>query len=152
MHDCETSLRPMQAVALATAMLREHGLHDWRAVLDNARTRAGLCNHTRREISLSKPLLGRGEASTRDTILHEIAHALVGPDHGHDAVWRRQHLELGGDGKRCFEHTDDTSPWVGTCAHGKQIPRYRAPKRTHGWRCRCPQGSSPVVWTERNPQ
>ena len=31
----------------------------------------------------------------RDTILHEIAHALVGPCHGHDAVWRQKAREIG---------------------------------------------------------
>lgn len=33
-----------------------------------------------------------------DTVAHEVAHALVGPAHGHDAVWRRKAVELGGSG------------------------------------------------------
>ena len=37
-----------------------------------------------------------------DTLLHEIAHALVGHKHGHDAVWRRKALQIGCNGKRCY--------------------------------------------------
>lgn len=39
------------------------------------------------------------------TILHEIAHALT-EGHGHDNVWRAKLLEIGGDGKRCYDRTD----------------------------------------------
>ena len=36
-----------------------------------------------------------------DTILHEMAHALVGQVHGHDAVWQAQ--VLGCSGRRCHD-------------------------------------------------
>ena len=84
--------RPLKA-ALETAamMMREHGLHDWTVRLDNARRRAGQCDYRRREISLSRHYVRHADdAHIRDTILHEIAHALVGPHHGHDAAWRRK--------------------------------------------------------------
>ena len=31
----------------------------------------------------------------RDTLLHEIAHAIVGPGHGHDAVWQTAARRIG---------------------------------------------------------
>lgn len=34
-------------------------------------------------------------------VIHEIAHART-PRHGHDAVWKKECLALGGDGKRCY--------------------------------------------------
>lgn len=137
----------------ATALMREHGLlaFGWTVVFDNAKKRAGQCNYRLQTISLSKYLLAqRSYEDTMMTITHEIAHALVGGGHGHDAVWARKHRELGGNGKRCFEHVDNKSPWVGICAKGKEYPRYRQPKRLQGWSCKC-GGSLPhsLTWHRR---
>ncbi len=38
-----------------------------------------------------------------ETILHEIAHVVVGLDHGHDSVWRRKILDYGGRGETCHQ-------------------------------------------------
>ncbi|ATE84818.1 SprT-like protease [Mycobacterium phage Chupacabra] len=141
-----------QAREVTQDLLHEHGLKGWTVRFDNARRRAGQCNYRDRVISLSRPLMAlRSAEDTMQTITHEIAHAIVGHGHGHDQVWARKHRELGGNGKRCFEMEaiDPTAPWIGTCDHGKQFARYRAPKRLEGWRCRCRQGSSPVVWEKR---
>ncbi|AFQ97386.1 SprT-like protein [Mycobacterium phage Rebeuca] len=141
-----------QARELTQDLLHEHGLKGWTVRFDNAKRRAGQCSYSTRTISLSRHLLAlRSFEDSHNTITHEIAHALVGPGHGHNLVWVRKHRELGGDGKRCFESEgiDPTAPWVGTCSHGKQFARYRQPKRLEGWRCRCRQGSTPVVWEKR---
>ncbi len=45
------------------------------------------------------------EDRVRLTILHEVAHALT-EGHGHDIVWKRKLLEIGGDGKRCYSSID----------------------------------------------
>lgn len=37
-----------------------------------------------------------------NTVLHEIAHAIVGAKHHHDSVWRIQHIKMGGNGQRLF--------------------------------------------------
>ncbi|AVO22476.1 SprT-like protease [Mycobacterium phage KittenMittens] len=141
-----------QARELTQDLLHEHGLKGWAFKFDNAKRRAGQCSYSARTISLSRHLLAqRSYEDTLNTITHEVAHALVGAGHGHDQVWARKHRELGGDGRRCFEMEgiDPTAPWVGTCGHGKQFARYRQPKRLEGWRCRCRQGSSPVVWERK---
>lgn len=143
-------MTPAQARRIATDLLREHGLTGWSVTFDNARRRAGQCSYRTRQISLSKPLMAqRSYDDTMMTITHELAHALVGGRHGHDAVWAAKHRELGGNGKRCFEHFDESAPWIGTCGHGKQFTRYRAPKRLDGWRCRCAHGGSPITWQTR---
>jgi len=47
-------------------------------------------------ISLSRYLISlNGEEEVRETILHEIAHALVGYSHGHDRVWKLKAMEIG---------------------------------------------------------
>src|SRR3954468_12751994 len=91
-----------EARRLATALMAEHGLSGWRLVLDSAKTRAGVCRAQRKEIGLSRHLTAlHAEPEVRDTVLHEIAHALVGPAHGHDEVWRATALRIGCSGRRC---------------------------------------------------
>ena len=76
--------RPLaDAIELATKLMREHGLTGWRVKLDHARRRAGQCDYNTKVISLSRLYVRNAEKNhIRDTILHEIAHALVGPHHG----------------------------------------------------------------------
>ena len=81
-----------EAQRLAVSLMREHGLAQmgWTFGWDRARRRLGACHHDKRLISLLVPLTihDTDDARVRNTILHEIAHALVGAEHGHDYVWR----------------------------------------------------------------
>ena len=89
------------ALTLGRRLLREHGLGDWSIRTDRAKTRAGVCRFGTHTISLSAALTHlHDEAEVRDTIMHEIAHALVGPFHGHDDVWRAKAIEIGCTGQR----------------------------------------------------
>ena len=121
-----------QALAVGRRLLREHGLDDWTIVADRAKTRAGVCRFPRRQIGLSAPITRlHDEAEVLDTILHEIAHALVGPQHGHDAVWKAKALEIGCSGERCVSSDSPRVPgdWVGRCPAGHEKSRHRAPAR-----------------------
>lgn len=61
-----------EARRLATALMQQHGLTGWRLVMDNAKTRAGVCRAGRREIGLSRVLTRlHSDEAVRDTILHE---------------------------------------------------------------------------------
>lgn len=118
------------AVAVAEGLLAEHGLVGWSVVLDGAKTRAGVCRPGRREIGLSRPLTElHGPAEVRDTVLHEIAHALVGTGHGHDAVWRATARRIGCTGQRTTSAPRPPGPWVGRCAAGHVSTRHRRPAR-----------------------
>lgn len=121
-----------EAQRMARALMTEHGLARWRFVFDNAKTRAGVCRPGRREIGLSRAITAlHSEAEVRDTVLHEIAHALVGAEHGHDAVWRAKAREIGCTGERCVPLTAarPPAPWVGTCPAGHSVSRHRRPTR-----------------------
>lgn len=121
-----------QALGLARRLMAEHGLDGWTVVADRAKTRAGVCRFASRQIGLSGPLTElHGEAEVRDTILHEIAHALVGPEHGHDRVWRAKAREIGCSGERCLAPDAPRVPgaWVGTCPAGHRTTRHKAPQR-----------------------
>ncbi len=121
---------PHVALATARRLVREHGLDGWTVRLDRAKTRAGVCRFARREIGLSSPLTRlHSTEEVLDTILHEIAHALVGPEHGHDAVWRARARQIGCSGERCVSQGSPTvrGDWVGTCPAGHTVARHRRP-------------------------
>jgi predicted SprT family Zn-dependent metalloprotease len=116
---------------LAAELMARHGLQDWHFAFDNARARFGVCRPARREIGLSRRLTAlSSQDEVANTILHEIAHALVGPEHGHDQVWRATALAIGCDGRR----TDDLpegaeGPWQGRCPAGHVVHQHRRPTR-----------------------
>ena len=66
------------AEELALSLMRKHGLSHWEFGFDRAKRRFGACNFSKKRISLSKYLTEVNEIEqVRDTILHEIAHALA---------------------------------------------------------------------------
>lgn len=109
----------------AHALMEEHGLTDigWRIDFNNAKSTAGTCDYSKKTIFLSRFYLKHNDVSTTwNTITHEVAHALVGPGHGHGRVWRTQHIRLGGSGDRTLslegkakEEYIRSSKWTGTC-------------------------------------
>lgn len=121
----------MAAHRLATDLMAQHGLGDWTFRFDNARARFGACRYQTRQITVSRHLARLcSEAEVRNTVLHEVAHALVGRVHGHDDVWRRTALAIGSDGRR----TDDgplgaEGRWTGRCPAGHVVHRHRRPSR-----------------------
>ena len=121
-----------RALSTGRRLLREHGLDDWTIVADRAKTRAGVCRFTKRQIGLSAPLTTlHTEDEVLDTILHEIAHALVGPAHGHDATWAARARAIGCSGERCVSPDSPTAPaaWLGVCPGGHALERHRRPER-----------------------
>lgn len=89
---------------LAELLLNEHELFDkgWRFSFDRAKRRAGSCKFSNKEITLAKAYAEQEDfKEIKNTILHEIAHALVGPKHGHNEIWRQKALEIGCDAERC---------------------------------------------------
>jgi predicted SprT family Zn-dependent metalloprotease len=86
---------------LVSQTLIEQGLSDWNFRWDSARTRGGICKHLEKTITISRIVTALNDDSWFiETMRHEIAHAIVGPGHGHNAVWRRTLINLGGNGSR----------------------------------------------------
>jgi predicted SprT family Zn-dependent metalloprotease len=120
------------AASLARRLLDEHGLDAWAFGWDRARRRAGQCRHDLRRITLSRDLTAlHDEAEVRETVLHEVAHALVGPRHGHDAVWRATAVRIGATGRRTVDPAAPSveGDWVGVCPAGHRVTRFRRPTR-----------------------
>lgn len=120
------------AQRLAEDLLAEHGPRGWSFAFDRAKVRAGACHHGESRISLSRDITrAHDPAEVRETLLHEIAHALVGPRHGHDGVWRARAIQIGATGRRCYQSDHPVVPgrWQGRCAAGHEVHRHRRPTR-----------------------
>lgn len=94
-----------EAEKLANQLMSQHGLIEkgWMFKFDNAKRRFGVCSYRRKIIGLSAPIVQlNDESHVRNTILHEIAHALT-PGHSHDYVWKMKAREIGCTGDRCYD-------------------------------------------------
>ena len=83
---------------------KELKITDWTFGVNHRKTALGLCNYTKKKIFLSSYFLRTAkcnQTSIRNTILHEIAHALAGHKHHHDAYWKKIAIQIGCDGKVC---------------------------------------------------
>jgi len=133
------------AARLARDLMDDHGLHDWTFALDRARRRLGSCHVARRRITLSGPLVALNDVDVvRDTVLHEIAHALT-PGDGHGARWRAACRRLGARPARCAEIGQvvlPPAPYALVCDDcGARYPRFRRGRGT--FLCgRCSGGGS----------
>ncbi len=85
----------------ADQLLEQHGLDDWRFAYDHASKRAGSCKYQQKVITVADQFcFSAKEAEITDTILHEIAHALVGAEHGHNEVWQAKARQIGCSAER----------------------------------------------------
>lgn len=114
-------------------LMQQYGIQGWMVGFDNARRRAGQTNHRDRIVTLSKHFVAANSPERIElTIRHELAHVLVGPGHGHDAVWRAKAKELGHSGQRQYNAAETvmpTPPWSGSCDCGSGIhQRHRMTK------------------------
>ncbi len=114
--------------------MNEHGLGHWIFQWDRAKTRFGACHHLKRMITLSEHLVALNDVGVvRNTILHEIAHALVGPKHNHDWEWKNRAKSIGCSGDRCYSSTETQTPtslYVAICTTcNKEHKAHRRRKR-----------------------
>ncbi|WP_025134295.1 SprT-like domain-containing protein [Leucobacter sp. PH1c] len=126
----------------------------WSFDFDHAKRRAGQCNFTDHRITVSRYLAAKfDDDEIHQVLLHEVAHALAGPEAGHGASWRRIAAELGYVGGRTHdgEIAHERAPWVGRCPGGHEHYRFRRPTRQTS--CgKCSRGFSPahiIAWRRR---
>lgn len=84
-----------QAEIMAKVLMKEHGLDYWSFKFNRRKRFLGLCSYNRKTIELSKSYVeNNNEELVKDTILHEIAHALTRCT-GHDWRWKKTCLVIG---------------------------------------------------------
>lgn len=116
----------------AEALIEKHLDDSWTFAFDHAKRRAGLCDYTRKRISVSRYLAARyDDDENHQTLLHEVAHALAGPAAGHGPRWKAVARDLGyvGGTTHHGETATELAPWVGVCPAGHVAYRHRRPTR-----------------------
>lgn len=148
------------ASTLASSLLKNHGLFElgWRVRFDNSTRRFGQCRYRDKMISLSMALVQLNDREqVQETILHEIAHALVGPGIGHGPEWQEMCLVVGCKPIRCYNLDEVSTPkgnWCATCPScGMTDRRLKRPKRLVGMYCKkCGPDKGKVVYRELIPK
>ncbi len=137
------------AKQLALDLMAQHGLSEWTFRITHSLTRFGQCSYRKKQITLSKHLTEMNdEALVRNTILHEIAHALAGHKAAHGPAWRAQALAIGCDGRRTYDDSVAAPPrnTIGVCPGClREIRRHRR-RALHCIACHSAGRPSRIKW------
>lgn len=140
----------MAAWTLAKNLVKEHLPPPWGFKFDRAVRRAGCCKHRKKLITLSEYFaLNNSVEEVIDVVKHEIAHALAGPKHGHDAVWKAICIKIGAKPERCYDAKVvkmPTGKYVAICPKcSKEYHFHRRPTKT-GYMCGKCLKNGPLVF------
>jgi hypothetical protein len=70
------------------------------------------------QVSFSRHLIAETPKPWMDVILHEIAHAIAGPEHPHDSTWQLICRAVGGSGERYHAMVLVEPKWALECVDG----------------------------------
>lgn len=118
----------------AVPVMRAFGLDDWIFGFTRARRTLGVCRYDPRIIGLSIHLVQRNDPEEiRETLLHEIAHALVGPGQGHGPAWREMARRIGCQPVRSGNADMPPGRWRADCGScGRRYRRHRLRRMAAG--------------------
>jgi len=123
----------------------------WRFQLCRSKRTVGWCKYDRKTIELSENYLHETEEKLKDTILHEVAHALAGYFAGHGPQWQAWCRVVGAKPQRCAVgyQTAAQHRWVGTCKCGYQHKMHRRPKYMHTmYHTQCGPVNGTLTWVQ----
>ena len=127
----------------------EHGLADWTIEVDNSPSRAGACLYNKRVLTFSKHFLTNIDIpfdGIKTIVLHEVAHALVGAQHGHDGVWRAKAIEIGSDGATYHQYCFYPPKAILSCPCGTVFKKmFKTSKKMEMWKNVCCQACESKV-------
>ena len=119
------------AESLALILMHQEGLVDkgWVFKFDKAKRRFGNCSYRKQIISLSTALTELNDETTvKNTILHEIAHALTGSGVGHGRQWKQVARSIGCDAQVLYDSRSVVTPehkYIGICPDGHTHKAHR---------------------------
>ena len=125
--------------------LHDYELYDWIFGFDLAQNRGGVCNYTRKRITLSVTFCSVATKEVIfDTVLHEIAHALAGYKEAHGPKWKNIARSIGCKATVCHSIDHGLDRWKGYCPCGETWKRKRLQKRIRS--ARCPKCKDKITW------
>ncbi len=130
-------LHEAEAVAMARVLMGHWSLDDWEFRINRRRRALGMCFIESKRIELSQVYICNNDREhVRDTILHEIAHALA-PGHGHDQVWLDTVMIIGGRAKvKCSDAVMPPGSWQAECPSCQKVfSKLRKPKCLDAFHC-----------------
>lgn len=147
-----------RAHGLAQELLQKHGLaaQGWSVNWTQARSTAGSCSYATKAISLSLHLVGGmhldnggGARPTweevRETILHEVAHALAGKAAAHGPAWKAIAKDIGCNAERTH-HMDLAAKRYQTLCSSDACDWKGRDVMVRRWKLRCPRCKAPVAF------
>lgn len=136
MKTSEERVRKVKAEQLAKALINKWGLHSWTFEFNYAKKSLGMCVYGSKSIKLSSYLLPfMSDDDVKDTILHEIAHALDWECRGksdHGPEWKKWAIKVGAKPNRISKiskEITDKSKYTLTCPNGHKVAAHRKRKR-----------------------
>ena len=90
----KTQERLMILETMTLELMIIHGVSHLKFKFSGARKRNGSCSSDTIRLSIHHALYSEIN-EVKNTILHEVAHAIVGFDYGHREVWQNKAQELG---------------------------------------------------------
>ncbi len=127
-----------EAKEIGVRLISLHGLDTWSFRFNKNKRRLGVCKQDERLIELSEFYVQRNtQEHVLDTILHEIAHAMVGTHHGHDDTWKAMCLRIGASPSSCSSTAVmPEGYWQAKCPGCISVfTRHRRPRRLRGRYC-----------------
>jgi len=141
-----------EAAAIALGLMARHGIPHWSFAWNRRKRSLGLCRYRQKRIELSTHFVqANNTAQIRETILHEIAHALAGEKAGHGPKWKAMCAQVGCKPERCDQGEAIMPPgrWTAQCnACGKAYWRHKRPaKKARYWCKTCGPDHGTVVFS-----
>jgi predicted SprT family Zn-dependent metalloprotease len=129
-----------EAKKMANELIQKH-CPNYNFEFSKTKSIFGDCYTLTQTIRISEYLTGlNDEGAVRDTILHEIAHALT-PGQKHNKVWKRKAREIGCNGKSGYDSSQIQKPkgnYVYECPNcKKEFQMYRIKRRMSACRECC---------------
>lgn len=100
-------IRKYDAQKMCDEKLKEYNLTHWKASFISSTTKCAACDFENKRILISTNYCNACTIEDmKETILHEIAHALVGYASGHNEVWQAKAKEIGLNSPQTHRHVN----------------------------------------------